>query len=101
MSVASAVTARLMETWAHGQDIADALGVQREASVRLRHVAHLGVATRAFSFANRGRPAPGAPIRVELTGPSGECGRGARRARRTGSPGPRSASACWSRSGGT
>ncbi len=72
MSVASAVTARLMETWAHGQDIADALGVQREASVRLRHVAHLGVATRAFSFANRGRPAPGTPVRVELTGPSGE-----------------------------
>ena len=61
-----------METWAHGQDIADALGVQREPSGRLRHVAHIGVAARAFSYANHGRPAPGIPVRVELTGPSGE-----------------------------
>ena len=33
MSAASSVTARLMETWAHGQDIADTLGVTR-ATVR-------------------------------------------------------------------
>ena len=72
MSVASAVTARLMETWAHGQDIADTLGVQREPTARLRHVAHIGVGARAFSFANRGRPVPCAPVRVELTAPSGE-----------------------------
>ena len=30
MSAESALTARLMETWAHTQDIADALGVSRE-----------------------------------------------------------------------
>ena len=72
MSVASAVTARLMETWAHGQDIADTLGVQREPTARLRHIAHIGVGARAFGFANRGRPVPCAPVRVELTAPSGE-----------------------------
>jgi uncharacterized protein (TIGR03084 family) len=68
LSVASAVTARLMETWAHGEDIADTLGVTRAPTDRLRHVAHLGVGARAFSFALRGRPAPAAPIRVELDG---------------------------------
>lgn len=66
MSVASAVTARLMETWAHGEDIADGLGVTRDPTVRLRHVAHLGVGARAFSFVAHGRPVPSAPVRVEL-----------------------------------
>jgi uncharacterized protein (TIGR03084 family) len=68
LSVASAVTARLMETWAHGEDIADTLGVRRAPTDRLRHVAHLGVGARAFSFAVHGRPAPPAPVRVELDG---------------------------------
>jgi uncharacterized protein (TIGR03084 family) len=71
MSAASSVTARLMETWAHGQDIADALGVSRPPTDRLRHVARLGVVTMGFSFALRGRPAPAGPVRVELTGPDG------------------------------
>jgi uncharacterized protein (TIGR03084 family) len=72
MSAASSATARLMETWAHGQDVADALGVQRPATGRLRHVAHLGVATLGFSFLLHGRPVPAEPVRVELSGPSGE-----------------------------
>jgi uncharacterized protein (TIGR03084 family) len=71
MSAASALTARLMETWAHTQDIADALGVTREPTGRLRHVAHLGVSTRAFSYAIRGRTPPPVPVRVELTAPDG------------------------------
>jgi uncharacterized protein (TIGR03084 family) len=71
MSAASSVTARLMETWAHGQDIADALGVTRPATARLRHVAHLGVATMGFSFQVHGQPVPAAPVRVELTAPDG------------------------------
>ncbi|GAB3146941.1 TIGR03084 family metal-binding protein [Amycolatopsis stemonae] len=71
MSVASSVTARIMETWAHGQDIADTVGVVRPPTDRLRHIAHLGVATTAFSFGLHGRPAPATPIRVELTAPSG------------------------------
>jgi uncharacterized protein (TIGR03084 family) len=71
MSAASSLTARLMETWAHTQDIADALGVTREPTARLRHVAHLGVRTRGFSFVNRGMPLPETPVRVELTAPDG------------------------------
>lgn len=72
MSVASFVTARLMETWAHGQDVADALGVRREPSDRLRHIARLGVRTRGFSYAVRGRVAPDVPVVVRLTSPAGE-----------------------------
>lgn len=72
MSVASSLTARLMETWAHGQDIADAVGVQREPTHRLRHVAHIGVGARAFSYVARGLPAPAESVRVELIAPSGE-----------------------------
>jgi uncharacterized protein (TIGR03084 family) len=72
MSAASSVTARMMETWAHGQDIADTLGVTRPVTGRLRHVAHIGASTIGFSFALRGLPPPGQPIRVELTGPAGE-----------------------------
>jgi uncharacterized protein (TIGR03084 family) len=71
MSARSFATARLEETWGHGQDVADALGVSRPATHRLRHVAHLGVLTRAFSFTNNGRAAPAADVRVELRAPSG------------------------------
>ncbi|MDQ2815052.1 MAG: TIGR03084 family metal-binding protein [Actinomycetota bacterium] len=70
MSAASSLTARIMETWAHTQDIADALGVSREPTGRLRHVAHIGVGARAYSFAVNGKPAPSAPVRVELIPPS-------------------------------
>jgi uncharacterized protein (TIGR03084 family) len=72
MSAASSVTARLMETWAHGQDIADTLGVTRPPSARLRHVAHLGVSTFRFTFLLNARAVPVAPVRVELTGPDGD-----------------------------
>jgi uncharacterized protein (TIGR03084 family) len=72
MSAASSVTARLMETWAHGQDVADALGAVREPTDRLRHVAHIGIRALPFSYALHDRPAPQAPVRVELTGPGGD-----------------------------
>ena len=71
MSAASSLTARIMETWAHTQDIADALGVTREPTERLRHVAHIGVGARAFSYAVHGKTPPEVPVRVELTPPSG------------------------------
>ncbi|MFB4281752.1 TIGR03084 family metal-binding protein [Nonomuraea sp. MTCD27] len=71
MSAASFVTARLMETWAHGQDVADALGVTREPTARLRHVAMLGYRARPYGFAVRGLPVPGEPVRVELAMPDG------------------------------
>ncbi|MGI8447397.1 MAG: TIGR03084 family metal-binding protein, partial [Streptosporangiaceae bacterium] len=66
MGPASSITARLMETWAHGQDIADTLGLQRAATGRLRHVAHLGIRSLPYSYAVNGLPQPEAPIRVEL-----------------------------------
>lgn len=71
MGARSFVTARLMETWAHGQDVADGLGAIHVASDRLRHVAHIGVATRAYSFVANGREPPVAPVHVRLDAPSG------------------------------
>ena len=71
MSALTFATARLEETWGHGQDVADGLAVRRPDTERLRHIAHLGVLTRAYSFVNQGRPAPTEDVHVELTGPSG------------------------------
>ena len=71
MSPVSMATARLMETWAHGVDVTDALGRPTTVSDRLRHIAHLGVRTRSYSFAQRGLPPPD-DVYVELRGPSGQ-----------------------------
>jgi uncharacterized protein (TIGR03084 family) len=72
MGAKSFLTARLMECWAHGQDVVDAVGAHREPTDRLRHIARLGVLTRGWSYLNRGQEPPEAPVRVELTSPSGE-----------------------------
>jgi len=71
MNLVSFATARLMETWAHGQDVADAVGVRRTPTSRLRHIAHLGVRTMGFSFASNELPMPTDPVRVELAAPDG------------------------------
>ena len=71
MSPTSMATARYMETWAHGLDVADALGAVVEPHDRVRHVVHIGVRTRAFSFVNNGADVPAAEPRVELVAPSG------------------------------
>jgi uncharacterized protein (TIGR03084 family) len=72
MSAASMATGRLMETWAHGQDVADALGVTRPPTDRLRHVARIGVRARDFAFGAHGLTPPAEEFRVELVGPSGD-----------------------------
>jgi uncharacterized protein (TIGR03084 family) len=72
MSVASMATARLMETWAHSLDVADALGVVRPPTDRLKHVARLGVRTRDFAHTVHGLTPPAEEFRVELTSPGGE-----------------------------
>lgn len=72
MSAASSLTARIMETWAHGQDVADAVGVRREPTARLRHVAHIGIGARAYSYVVNELQPPATPIRVELAAPDGE-----------------------------
>jgi len=72
MSAKSFLTARLMETWAHGHDVVEALGAaDRPATDRLRHIVRLGFITRGWTYANRGEQPPEAPVRLELTGPSG------------------------------
>lgn len=71
MSAASMATARLMETWAHGLDVADALGVERTATERLKSIAHIGVRTRDYAFVVNGLTPPQDPFYVELRAPDG------------------------------
>lgn len=71
MGARSFATARLMETWAHGQDIVDALDADRQPTDRLRHVAHLGVRARPFSYLNRGMDVPAGEVRIALEPPGG------------------------------
>jgi uncharacterized protein (TIGR03084 family) len=71
MGARSFATARLMETWAHGQDVADAVGVHRLPTARLRHVAHIGVRARPFSYATRNQPVPDGEVYVALDPPGG------------------------------
>jgi uncharacterized protein (TIGR03084 family) len=70
MSVRSCITARLMETWAHGQALYDLLGVEREEADRIRNVAVIGVNTFGWTFVNRRLDVPAAP-HIRLTAPSG------------------------------
>jgi uncharacterized protein (TIGR03084 family) len=72
MSVRSSITARLMETWAHGLAIYDALGVERVDTDRIRNIAVLGVNTYGWTFRNRGQEVPGDMPYVRLTAPSGD-----------------------------
>lgn len=72
MGARSFITARLMETWAHGQDVADALGAERVPTERLRHVAHIGVRARPFSYAVRGLVLPDDDVHVSLNAPDGD-----------------------------
>jgi uncharacterized protein (TIGR03084 family) len=72
MSAPSMATARLMETWAHGLDVADALGVKRPPTERLRAIAHIGVRTRDYAFVVNNLTPPTEPFLVELRGPGGD-----------------------------
>jgi len=77
MGAKSFLTARLMEVWAHGQDVVDAaraagVAVERPPTDRIRHIAQLGVITRAWSYVNRGLEPPAGEVRVELRAPSGD-----------------------------
>lgn len=72
MSAMSFATARLMETWAHGQDVVDTLHATRPATDRLRHVAHIGVRARPFSYRANELEPPESDVFVALRAPSGE-----------------------------
>jgi uncharacterized protein (TIGR03084 family) len=72
MSARSSITARLMETWAHGQEVYDQLGAVRKNADRIRNIVVLGVNTYGWTFANRGKELPGPMPHLILTAPSGE-----------------------------
>lgn len=71
MSVRMSITARQMETWAHGQALFDLFARPRRESDRIKNVAVLGVKTYGWTFANRRQEPPGPPPQVRLTAPSG------------------------------
>ncbi len=72
MGVRMFTTARLMETWAHGQEVYDLMGAQREPTDRLKNIATIGVKTFGWTFVNRGLEIPGPPPYLRLVAPSGE-----------------------------
>lgn len=72
MSARSFATARMMETWAHGQDVFDAVGVRRRPTHRLKHIAHIGATTYGWTFSNRKLAMPGPAPYVELSAPGNE-----------------------------
>ena len=73
MSAVSMATARLMETWAHGQDVADTLGINRQSTDRLRHVAHIGVRARDYAYLVNGLPSPVERVSGRARRPTGDC----------------------------
>jgi uncharacterized protein (TIGR03084 family) len=71
MSARSAMTARQMETWAHGQAIWDLAGRARPEHDRIRNIVVLGVNTFAWSHRVQGLPVPDALPFLRLAAPSG------------------------------
>ena len=72
MSVRSSITARQMETWAHGQAVFDLLGKRRDESDRIRNIVVLGVNTFGWSHKVRSVNVPEQMPSITLTAPSGE-----------------------------
>lgn len=72
MSARSFATARMMETWAHGQDVFDAMRVRRQPTHRLRHIAHIGATTFGWTFVNRKLTVPETAPHIELLAPGNE-----------------------------
>lgn len=72
MSARSFASARLMETWAHGQDVWDVLRRERAPTLRLKHIAHIGVTTFGWTFVNRRLPVPDLQPYIELSAPEGQ-----------------------------
>lgn len=72
MKTRTAVSARIMELFAHGQDVRDALGHAPQTSSRLWHTIDLAIKTRRYALNINGLADPSGPIRVEVTGPDGD-----------------------------
>jgi uncharacterized protein (TIGR03084 family) len=71
MSARSAITARQMETWAHGHEVFDLLGATRGESDRVKNIVVLGVNTFGWTYTVRKKPVPEMMPFLELTAPSG------------------------------
>jgi uncharacterized protein (TIGR03084 family) len=71
MSARSSITARLMETWAHGQEVYDHAGVVRVNEDRIGNIVTLGVNTYGWTYATRRESPPGPMPHLVLTAPSG------------------------------
>ena len=71
MSARSSITARLMETWAHGQEVYDHLGTARQNEDRIQNIVILGVNTFGWTYKTRGETPPGPMPYLSLTAPSG------------------------------
>ncbi|GAA2597100.1 TIGR03084 family metal-binding protein [Actinomadura fulvescens] len=63
--------AGLMELIGHGQDVYDALGVQRTWTDRIKHLVGFAVLVKEFAYTERGLTPPPDEFRFELTLPSG------------------------------
>lgn len=70
-SLLTHLASRFVETWAHGQDVRDALALPPSASERLRHICHLALAMRTSAHRAQGQEDDGVPVRLEATAPSG------------------------------
>lgn len=71
MSARSSITARQMETWAHGFEVFDALGRTRTEADRLRNIVVLGANTFGWSHQVHGLPVPEQMPALDLELPSG------------------------------
>ena len=72
MSALSIITSRLMETWAHGQEVYDILEIDRIHNDSIKNIAVLGVNTFGWTFKNRNLDIPEEIPYLQLTAPSGE-----------------------------
>ena len=72
MSARSAITARQMETWAHGMEVFDALGIEREEQDRIMNIVILGVNTFGWSHKVHGLSVPKSTPYLRLKKPSGQ-----------------------------
>ena len=72
MSARSSITARQMETWAHGHEVFDILGKKRIEGNHIQNIIHLGVATYNWTFINRKIQLPNITPYIQLALPSGE-----------------------------
>ncbi|MFK0007815.1 TIGR03084 family metal-binding protein [Paenarthrobacter sp. NPDC090520] len=71
MSLLTALTARLMETWAHAQDVADTLAAPYPVTERLKHVITLAILARDYAFRTHGFQPPQQLFRISLESPDG------------------------------